>query len=173
VILLAWLRERGKPWLFLPLSLALAWVAGAPLVLGTVQAALLVYAFRLRDDLADADSDPPERVLPSARSRAPFWSAYAVLLLGGSLVSPWVLLLAAVFELLYRTEVGGRHRWVLLKYPLFAAFLGSADLALLTILYLLISVYERLSDPVLRQRKGNQVRVGLLLVAAMGVALVW
>lgn len=184
-LLLAYRRERLPMARFGALALFLA-VAGAtglvcaPMLL---LAWLLVAVFRLRDDLADRERDRehhPDRVLVRADSVRPFVLAVvlgllasAALLVGlhGLASAGHLLALAAAFELGYRLELPGRHRWVLLKYPAFVALLDShASVSLLALVYLSFAVFERIDDPALRRREHAAVRLGVYLLAAGAIA---
>ncbi len=184
--LLAYRRERLPMARFGVLALFLAVVAGASgleRAPALVLAWLLVAVFRLRDDLADREHDRerhPERVLVRAASVQPFELATrlgllacaALLIALRDLASAGCLLaLAAAFELGYRLELPGRHRWVLLKYPAFVALLGEQpSLSLLSLVYLSFVVFERVDDPALRSRADATLRLGAYLLAAGVIA---
>jgi 4-hydroxybenzoate polyprenyltransferase len=142
-------------------------------------AALLIVTFRLRDDLADRERDAiehPERVLTRAASTRPFALAVAFGLALAfvhvhrtfGLTRGLALLgLAAAFELAYRLELPGRHRWVLLKYPIFALLLADRLAPTLAgLCYASFAIYERIDDPALRQRPDADLRLAAYLFAA-------
>lgn len=180
----AWLRERVPVSRFGPLALFLTLLGGSPSLDRAAMIALaaaLIVTFRLRDDLADRKRDAieqPERTLVRARSTRPF--AIAVVI---GLALAWlgltrvyglerglaVLGLAAAFELAYRLELPGRHRWVLLKYPIFALLLAdSLTPTLAGLCYLSFVIYERLDDVALRSRPDAELRLaGYLFAAAL------
>lgn len=178
----AWLRERVPVSRFGPLALFIATLGGAPTLARTPMiglAALLIVTFRLRDDLADRERDAiehPDRVLPRAASLLPFALAIAIGLAiafvhihrtFGLTRALALLSLAATFELAYRVELPGRHRWVLLKYPLFALLLADRLAPTLAALcYASFAIYERLDDPTLRERPDADQRLAAYLFAA-------
>jgi hypothetical protein len=184
--LCAWLIERLPLSRFAPLAVFVALLGGPPGVdrLALIGlAVVLIVTFRLRDDLADRRRDAvehPERVLVRAQSIRPFALAVvlglaaAVVGLGlayGPARGLLLLGLAAAFELGYRLELPGRHRWVLLKYPAFALLLADTlALTLAGLCYLSFAVYERIDDDALRARPDAELRLSAYLFAALLLA---
>lgn len=184
----AYVRERLPLARFGPLAVAIG-VLGTPHAHAPAVRAGLAYVmiatFRIRDDLADRERDAvahPERVLVRARSTRPFAAAVAVGLGLAFVGLSWVrgldrglalLGLAAAFELGYRLELPGRHRWVLLKYPIFAMLLGdSLAPTLAGLCYLALAIHERLDDPGLRSRPDANLRLAAQLLAAALLATI-
>lgn len=178
----AWLRERVPVSRFGPIALFLGMLGGPPTLARTPMiglASVLIVTFRLRDDLVDRERDAiehPERVLTRAASTRPF-----ALAVGFGLALAFIhvhrtfglargvalLGLAATFELAYRLELPGRHRWVLLKYPIFALLLADRLASTLAALcYASFVVYEHLDDPALRERPDADLRLAAYLFAA-------
>ena len=173
-----YLAERARLNVFAPLALLVA-CAGAFTAHGvasanafgvaTVQALLLIVAFRVWDDLEDRDRDArehPERVMVRAGRVSPFVGLACALALGGlvpTMLSPQpgrlgaVVAGAAVLFVWYRvrpkpaTGVVGGHI-VLLKYPAIALSVAPSvpSPAVLASLYLVLCVYECFDDPSLR-----------------------
>lgn len=184
----AWASERLPLSRFGPLALFVGLLGGPPSLSRAAMiglASVLIVAFRLRDDLADRERDAvahPERALVRAKSTRPFAVAVAILLalacLGlcrayGPERGLALLGLAAAFELGYRLELPGRHRWVLLKYPLFAWLLADALAPTLAgLCYLGFVLYERLDDEQLRSRPDAELRLAGYLFAAVLLASV-
>ena len=148
-LLVAYLRQRVRGRLFVPLALVLAFGGWCltpavgfqlePFALASAQAFLLVLAFRVWDDLEDRDADRarhPNRVMEQSRQTAPFVALIGVLtaavlssLLRMADPLERIIALAAavgVLSLWYsarRSENWNRRigsHVVLLKYPLIA-----------------------------------------------------
>jgi 4-hydroxybenzoate polyprenyltransferase len=147
-LIVAYLRERARLRLFVPLSILLAlagrWMTASPsatagaIALAALQALGLALAFRVWDDLEDRDADRvrhPARVMVTAPSRAPFYALGLVLTLAAIARLIWepsaiarlaALSLAAVILLIWydlRPRNGHRavaEHVVALKYPLIA-----------------------------------------------------
>lgn len=190
--LVAWLRERMPARRFVPLALLLT-LLGGPLALHRLPLALLAWlllaCFRLRDDLADRERDrerAPERVLVRARSLQPFARAHALglvlalvalLLVQGTLHARMLVWLGSAFEQAYRQTVGGRHRWVLLKYPAFVLLLAERidveTAGIAALVYLSLALFERIDDPELAARPDATLRASAcaLLAGVLGTAL--
>ncbi|MFN0165211.1 MAG: hypothetical protein ACKV22_02175 [Bryobacteraceae bacterium] len=178
-MLIAWVRERFKLRLAVPLVAglcAIAYAAGTWPGSGraaaiVVLAILLLLQFRLWDDLADLPSDRknhPERTLPRARSLRPF--RIAVLLLATACMGLMAVLdpsgvkvaalagLDLTFLCWYRFRAGGfalGYHVVLMKYPLFVYFVtpepaGKSRLFAMAAVYLAACIYEALHDAGLR-----------------------
>jgi len=180
--LIRYVRERYPFRVFLPVAtcLALASFPGgnAPrwfefavrLIAGT----LLVFQFRLWDDLGDQPYDRvhhPDRVLSGATKIAVFGMVtaaagvanLALLLLSGRAVMSFLILNAAAIvwywavPIAWRRSIGGRHV-TLLKYPAFVWMLrgatqpGPALLISLTAIFLCFSIYELIHDGEMRSR---------------------
>jgi len=175
--LLAYLRTRLPPHVFVPLALflcgaAVVGQAGRVPYERIVLAWALVAQFRLWDDLADRDGDRtehPDRVLARATSLAPFHllaSALFLVNLGWLLPSPGpTLVLFLALNALFLVWYAGLRRAcpfrlvgahvVLLKYPAFVYVLAApagpwpdARLAVtLALVYLTFCVHEGLHDP--------------------------
>ena len=183
----AWLHERLPLSRFGPLALFLALLGGAPSLSRVAMvglASLMIVAFRIRDDLADRERDAvthPERALVRVRSTRPFALAVAIglalaclgLCRAHGLDRGLALLgLVAAFELGYRLELPGRHRWVLLKYPIFVWLLADALAPTLAgLCYLGFVIYERLDDAKLRARPDADMRLAAYLFAAALLAV--
>ncbi len=184
----AYLRQRVPLARFGPLALFIG-LLGGPLTLSRAPmialAWLMVASFRLRDDLADRERDAtehPERILVRTASTRPFTLALVLGLMlavvGLSVAHDLtrglaLVLVALAFELGYRLELSARHRWVLLKYPVFAALLGeSLTPALAALCYLSFVVYEWLDDATLEARPDadRQLTAALIIAASLAWA---
>jgi hypothetical protein len=182
----AWLIERLPLSRFGPVAVFLA-LLGGPAELDRLPliglALVLIATFRMRDDLDDRRRDAiahPERTLVRARCIRPFVFAMAGgLVLGclglglayGLARALSLLGLAVAFELGYRLELPGRHRWVLLKYPAFALLLADTLAPTLAgLCYLSFAIYERLDDETLRARPDAEWRLSAYLFAAVLLA---
>ncbi|MFO7562157.1 MAG: hypothetical protein R6X02_05910 [Enhygromyxa sp.] len=183
----AYRRERLPLRRFGPLALAIGHLGAAPgpeSLPRTALALLMIASFRVRDDLADRERDAvahPKRVLVRARSTRPF--AVAVVagttlafvglsLLRGPARGLGLLALAAAFELGYRLELPGRHRWVPLKYPVFAGLLATRLAPTLAgLCYLALAIHERLDDEGLRSRPDANLRLAAYLLAAASLVV--
>ena len=190
-LILAWIRERYPLRIFAPLAVLLA-AAGVATSDGSAAslfavarsaalALILVLAFRLWDDLEDAEHDRldhPYRVLPNATRRAPFLLVLGVVSLCSmaglrSLPVPAVRLTAAVVgagmlllwyrgRRLARADATLNAHVVLLKYPLIAWLVapGAHDrewitvLPALAVVYLALCVHEALHDARIRRAPG-------------------
>lgn len=161
------------------------WVAPACII-----ALLLIFQFRLWDDLADAPRDRldhPERVLPRCASDTVFPTAIclsaginliAILMLSGVLAGMLLLLLNIVFAAWYRRGISKRigfagAHFVLLKYPAFVVLLAprpvdATSLALAcAAVYFALGAYEMIHDP--RHRREH---AAIRLIAAELAVLV-
>jgi hypothetical protein len=190
--LVAWLRERMPARRFVPLALLLT-LLGGPLDTRRIPLALLAWlllaTFRLRDDLADRERDrqrAPERVLVRTPALRPFSRAWAlgfvvalagVVLAQGLVHARMLVWLGGAFELAYGRALGGRHRWVLLKYPAFVLLLAERiDLetaGIAALVYLSLALFERIDDPELAARPHAPLRASAcpLLAGVLGTAL--
>ena len=195
-------RERF-PWrIFLPVIVFLAvpslLSAGASRLAILLLLLLLVFQFRLWDDLGDVETDRiefPERVLCRRRSVAPFywlWLAVAmgvvVLLWGHRPLLVCYLVTVTAFFLWYRFLAPHappvlRYHVVAVKYPIFVYFAaglssesrGPLVVATMALVYLTFVVYEPLHDPRLHRFRGINVVVGAdvaLWTIAAGVTLI-
>lgn len=180
-------RERLPLTRFGPLALVIGSLGGPPagqLVASGGLAFVLIATFRIRDDLADREHDAvthSERVMVRARSLRPFAAAVVVGLaigfvgigaLRGLDRGLGLLAVAAAFELGYRLKLPARHRWVLLKYPLFAILLAdSLSPTLAGLCYLGLAIHERLDDATLRSRPDAHLRLAAYVVAALVLAV--
>ena len=93
-LILAYVKERARLRLFVPLALLLAlagrWMVPAPSSIGMLplaagQAFVLVLAFRIWDDLEDRDADRvghPTRVTVTTRNVAPLYAVGIALMIG-------------------------------------------------------------------------------------------
>lgn len=155
----SWIASRMPARLFGTVALLItggAALGGAPsatwALAAAVTALLLLFQFRLWDDLADAPSDRvrhPERYLPRCASTSPFRTALgvaaassliAVFLLGGPAAAAGLALLNLGFAAWYRRAPEARAgvpgtMLLLLKYPAFVLLLAPAprDPLLLTL----------------------------------------
>ena len=181
-------RER-LPWrIFLPVIVFLAVpsllsAGGASRLAILLLLLLLVFQFRLWDDLGDVETDRiefPERVLCRRRSVAPFywlWLAVAMgvvaLLWGHRPLLVCYLVTVTGFFLWYRFLAGYaprvlRYHVVAVKYPIFVYFAaglssesrGPLVVATMALVYLTFVVYEPLHDPRLHRFRGINVVVG-------------
>lgn len=171
----AYLRERFRLVMFLPLAIAIAAAAGSfgfvRLGLGVSFALLLLLQFRLWDDLADRRADTaahPDRVLVRAASLRPFIvvvAALAILNTGLALLRDTsglslaaLVVLHAVLGLWYRRRSGrsiAGDQLLLAKYPAFVVVVAGQRTFTdpLTIgvtaaaLYAAMSLYEAWHDP--------------------------
>jgi hypothetical protein len=190
--LVAWLHERMPARRFVPLALLLA-LLGGPLALRRLPLALLAWlllaTFRLRDDLVDHERDrqrAPERVLARTPSLRPFSRAWAlgfvvalvgVIMAQGLVHARMLVWLGGAFELAYRRSLGGRHRWVLLKYPAFVLLLAERidveTAGIAALVYLSLALFERIDDPELAARPDATLRASAcpLLAGVLGTAL--
>ena len=174
----AWLAERFRPELFLPLAMVIAaaaagWeVAPGPFAIDLVAALLLLAEFRLWDDLADRPADRlthPHRSLVRASSTRVFVRV-CLMLAGANLV--WTIGQAGVgisLAVLVGLHVAlGRWYWRrtartiagdqlrLVKYPAFALVLAGSRLEVAPLaitlsaaaIYTGASIYEAWHDPV-------------------------
>jgi 4-hydroxybenzoate polyprenyltransferase len=167
--LIRYRRERFRWRVFGPVAVVLTVAAiPAPLLfpLSFLAVMLVLFQFRLWDDLADRDYDlihHPHRVLPQC-DRA--WSFYGfviaagltssvLLLLLGHPIAPFLLLCGAT--LLWYAQVPGRTRRtilgrhvLLLKYPAFVWLIAPAHppqlFVTMSIVYVSCAVYEVLHD---------------------------
>ena len=160
-----WLAQRMRPGLFgiaAGVVLCGAAAGGSPtpgwLPAACAAALLLLFQFRLWDDLADVSRDRvehPERFLPNWEStavfRAAIWLAgavnlLAIALLSGPLAALALLALNGGFALWYRLSAERRGGLlgslvVLLKYPVFTALLAPAPLAAIALAFSCAAVY--------------------------------
>jgi 4-hydroxybenzoate polyprenyltransferase len=162
-------------WLFIPASTA----SPTELMIAALAALGFILSFRIWDDIEDRDIDRerhPDRVLPSAPTTTPFYAvglSLAALSTIPLISSPFALrrvaavsLAAALLSIWYgarsperRFHAFGEHV-LAIKYPLIAYAVAPglpADIVtprvgiLLSVLYLLICVYEYTEDIELRQ----------------------
>ena len=173
----AYLNERFRPAVFLPLAgfIALAASAGridaARLAADAIFALLLLAEFRLWDDLADRDADAvqhPDRVLVKSRSIGAFTLVRegltatnlmgCVIRTGAHVTLPVLLALHAMLSAWYavrsRRSIAG-DQLLLAKYPAFVVIVAGArglaepvPVALAALLvYAAASLYEAWHDP--------------------------
>jgi hypothetical protein len=178
-------RERLPPSLFAPAAVFLAapaLPAGWAFAKAVVVAAILVFQFRLWDDLNDREKDRvthPERVLSRAENLEAFRAlvvmlGVAVLLL---LFSPRALayvLAVGAFAVWYRWIAPSlpevfRYHVVLLKYPLFSYLATGAPLASMALIYFTFVAHEALHDKKLAELP--EVRGALAVEMFVWVAL--
>ncbi len=165
---LAYWRERLPTALFIPVALLLAAPAltqgAAAMAKSFFVAYLLVFQFRLWDDLVDRERDRvsfPDRVLVRGRSLVPFY----VFLLLLATVSLFLLYDRAIVYLVALMAFSFWYRWiaqrvpsvvryhaVLLKYPLFTYLASSAGVAAMALVYFTFAAYEPLHDRSLRSK---------------------
>jgi 4-hydroxybenzoate polyprenyltransferase len=173
----AYLRDRFRPAVFVPVATAIAAAAsagrpGALRLAADVGFALLLLAeFRIRDDLADRDNDAishPQRVMVRAASVTPFQllagslAAANVLICtvrsGAWIAVPALLALHATLAALYsgrtrRTFAG--DQLLLAKYPAFVLILAASRVlesplpiaVAAGLVYAAASLYEAWHDP--------------------------
>ena len=178
--LLRYRRERFPLTVFVPVALFLAIPSLATGDAARVLVTLLVllFQFRLWDDLSDLTADRrefPERVLSRAESVTSFrWllvgaTGVVLLLLLGQLDLQLLYLAAISFFFVWyrfvadRTPRARAYHIVLLKYPLFAfiasAPIGELLLGTLSLVYFTFAVYEPLHDSRTHRFKGIHVVV--------------
>ena len=160
-----YLVERARLSVFVPLAAVLTLVTGwstpEAFAIATLEALLLILAFRIWDDLEDRPRDAiehPERVTVVANHASPF-VLLAILCAGAGLVTTNPIPIALVTLLLlawYRIRpsksgVMSGHV-VLLKYPAIALAIApvAPSIAVLASLYLVLCVVECFDDPALR-----------------------
>lgn len=178
----AWARTRLPPTTFAPLTALLVLAAGAGDLSRWALAGVLVVLLRLADDLTDARHDAdlhPERVLPRARSRAPFLGTAVLLALAalglaaavGGLSPVVVLTLLGVLALLPLAPRRARVLPSLGKYGLVVLALAPTPAALPPVVVVAAFVaHEVLHDPALGGRGGA---AGLLLSLVTLTAAAW
>jgi hypothetical protein len=193
--LFAYRRTRFPVWPYLPLALVLSVAAGGPVsAVRVLLAGMLLFQFRLWDDLADRDRDRhehPERVLVRAPSLIPFRialglaftvNALSLALLGSHDRLGIFFGLIGAFLVWYRglrlvcpNRVLGYHV-VLGKYPAFVYLLSDAAAGdirpAMALVYLGLCVYEVLHDPALRGDLAARTALALE-AAALLVGSVW
>ena len=164
----AYRLERYGLRMFLPIAIGLAVAASAATRPESwILSGLLVFQFRLWDDLADIDFDRlnhPGRVLVKAGRHTAFYvllisSALLNMLLAtwlsASLITCLVINACAViwyhvFPAVWRRSFAGRHL-TLLKYPMFVWVLaGDILMDSMAFIYLCAAIYELLHDQDMR-----------------------
>jgi 4-hydroxybenzoate polyprenyltransferase len=171
----AYLRERFRLAVFVPVSVAIAASAGGPglgsLAVDAAFALLLLAEFRLRDDLADRDADASVhagRVIVRARSLTSFRLFAAALAIanlsvctmrsGEWIAVPLLLALHVVLAALYSQRTArtfGGDQLLLVKYPAFVLIVAAshcleAPLPVAigaAVVYAAASIYEAWHDP--------------------------
>ena len=189
-----WIGSRMPGMRFAPVALILVLAsaaAGRPSVLWAAMAGLvallLLFQFRLWDDLADAAKDRvqhPDRILPRCESTAVFraaaWIAFAatfglLAVLSGAGAVAAFLALCAFYGAWYvqpphaREGLIGAHI-VVLKYPAFVLLLaprpldGTRTALACAAIYFAFAAYELIHDPVHRSRAGAPALAAAALV---------
>jgi len=211
--LIAYVRERYAATLFVPLAvfIGVASLAMAnsrptlgllvPTAVASALAYVLVFQFRLWDDLADRESDRlrcPERVLARFESRSPFVAfligTIAVNLLLVAVLrgagARWMALAGLDFAMLAWYRWGRRgvanvllsYHGVLAKYPVLVFVVSPVDTnfhgaraALVALfVYLCFCVYEVLDDSRLRAAAGARYALGVeVTLLAVVAGLLW
>jgi 4-hydroxybenzoate polyprenyltransferase len=190
-----WIGSRMPAARFVPVAVLLTAAAGAA---GTPSASwavgafacalLLLFQFRLWDDLADAALDRiehPDRILPRSESRTVFraatWVAFtagigAVFALSGVVAAAGLVALCAIYAAWYAREPGARKglvgaHLVVLKYAAFVLLLAPRPLdahraaLACSAIYFASTAYELLHDPANRTRRGARTVAAAELVA--------
>lgn len=201
-LIVTYVAQRARPQALLPLSIAIAAVAWTgvglsafqlPEFVATVaQTLLLVFAFRVWDDLEDRQYDAahhPDRVLASSNRIAPF-VVFAVALAAAGMV-PAVLIARlaeqiAIINIAIIVLIAWYHRrandgpslanahMVLLKYPLIAFALAPVRprMPAIVALYLALCAFEVFDDPVLRASpRGRRIAMAEAVVGALALAV--
>ena len=173
----AYLRERFRPSVFVPLAVFVAFAASSGRVdiirlsADACVALLLLLEFRLWDDLADREADAshhPHRVLVKASSAMPWQMGCGALTAtnlvicvvrgGASIALPVLLTLHAALAALYALRSGrtiAGDQLLLAKYPAFVVIVAGARAvewplpiaAAALALYAAASLYEAWHDP--------------------------
>jgi hypothetical protein len=201
-LIVTYVTQRARLQALLPLSFVIAAVAwtGAGLsafrppefVATVAQALVLVFAFRIWDDIEDRRYDAanhPDRVLASSNRIAPF-VVFAVAL-GAAGMIPAVLIARlaeqlAVINLAIIVLIAWYHRRandgpsvanahvVLLKYPLIAFALAPVRprMPAIVALYLALCAFEVFDDPALRaSTRARRIAMAEAIVGALALAV--
>jgi hypothetical protein len=190
-----WIGSRMPAARFVPVAVLLtaaAATAGTPSASWAVAAfacaLLLLFQFRLWDDLADAALDRfehPERILPRSESPTVFrgaaWVAFtaglaAVAALSGVGAAAGLVVLCAIYAAWYAREPAARRglvgaHVVVLKYAAFVLLLAPRPLdphraaLACSAIYFASSAYELLHDRANRARRGARALAAAELVA--------
>jgi 4-hydroxybenzoate polyprenyltransferase len=201
-LIVTYVAQRARLQALLPLSIVIAAVAwtGAGLsafllpefVATIAQALVLVFAFRIWDDIEDRKYDAahhPERVLPSSDRVAPFVIFAATLAAAGMIPAVLIARLAeqlAVINLTIIVLIAWYHRRandgpslanthvVLLKYPLIAFALAPIRprMPAIVALYFALCAFEVFDDPALRaSTRARRIAMAESIVGALALAV--
>jgi hypothetical protein len=201
-LLVNYVAQRARPQALLPLSIAVAVVAWTgvglaafqlPEFVATVaQALVLVFAFRIWDDIEDRGYDAahhPDRVLASSNRVAPFVVFAVALAAAGMIPAVLIARLAeqlAIINVAIFVLIAWYHRRandgpslanahvVLLKYPLIAFALAPVRprMPAIVALYLTLCAFEVFDDPSLRaSTRARRIATAEAFVAALALAV--
>jgi hypothetical protein len=201
-LIVTYVAQRARLQALLPLSLAIAAVAWTgvglssfllPEFVATVaQALVLVFAFRIWDDIEDRKYDAaqhPDRVLASSDRIAPFIVFAVTLAAAGMIPAVLIARLAeqlAVINVTIIVLIAWYHRRandgpslanahvVLLKYPLIAFALAPIRprMPAVVALYLALTAFEVFDDPALRASvRARRIAMAEAIVGALALAV--